>query len=469
MPAPEAVYSPRLRTAVLFTGTGTAGAYHAGALRALAEAGVKIDVLAGHGAGTMAALCGAIDGGGRLWEAGGPWTSDRVARAYQWRWGLRFAAWGLAAAALLLLFPVVVLVLAAAASAAATLSALANLPAVAERLVLWYRHALEWLFAPPVLPTVLPRAVLLVVLVVVIALSSAAVAGAWRERTRRRWRGAFWWRLLGAPMTSAEPAGVLVDTLWRLVHGASNEPRPAPQEIGRRYVDILTDNLGQPGFRELLIAVHDVDARRDLVGAVLPASSRGGFEARRPWDGAPREATAIDFTGPQRNLLVDFVVAALRLPLANAPHVVEFPPDSYWRGEAHGLVDRPELAVRLVDEIAGLGVEQLVVVSPAAPAAGPHALRARPLDFRARMGEVLRSVETAGVEDALAAAAPRFSGVFVVRPDHNPIGPFDVAGVYDESSDRRRTVAELLDQGYDDAYRLFIEPAVAAGDRVEVL
>ena len=37
-------YSPQRRTALLLVGTGTAGAYHAGVLRALHEAGVKIDV-----------------------------------------------------------------------------------------------------------------------------------------------------------------------------------------------------------------------------------------------------------------------------------------------------------------------------------------------------------------------------------------------------------------------------------------
>jgi hypothetical protein len=57
--------------------------------------------------------------------------------------------------------------------------------------------------------------------------------------------------------------------------------------------------------------------------------------------------------------------------------------------------------------------------------------------------------------------------VFAVRPDHNPLGPFDFDGVHDELSDRRRTVVELLQQGYDDAYRLFIEPVVASGDRVD--
>ena len=51
----------------MLTGTGTAGAYHAGVLRALHEAGVKIDVVAGRWAGVVAAMFGAIDGGGQLW------------------------------------------------------------------------------------------------------------------------------------------------------------------------------------------------------------------------------------------------------------------------------------------------------------------------------------------------------------------------------------------------------------------
>ena len=44
-------YSPQRRTALVLTGTGTAGAYHAGVLRALHEAGVKLDIVAGRGVG----------------------------------------------------------------------------------------------------------------------------------------------------------------------------------------------------------------------------------------------------------------------------------------------------------------------------------------------------------------------------------------------------------------------------------
>ena len=76
----DSSYSPRLRTGVVLCGTGTAGAYQAGVLRALAEAGVKIDVVAAHGAGVMTALCAAIDGGAKLWDPAGPWTDTPAAR-----------------------------------------------------------------------------------------------------------------------------------------------------------------------------------------------------------------------------------------------------------------------------------------------------------------------------------------------------------------------------------------------------
>jgi hypothetical protein len=122
--------------------------------------------------------------------------------------------------------------------------------------------------------------------------------------------------------------------------------------VGRRYVEVLTDNLGQPGFREVLVAVHDVDSRRDLIGAILAPQARGRFEARRS-TGGPREAEIVDFSGPQRNLALDFLLGALRVPIANAPWPVQFPADGYWRGELHHVCDRPELPIRLLEENLG--------------------------------------------------------------------------------------------------------------------
>ena len=97
----------------------------------------------------------------------------------------------------------------------------------------------------------------------------------------------------------------------------------------------------------------------------------------------------------------------------------------------------------------------------------PHGLRPRAGSLRARVGEQVRAVETAALDDACVAAMQQFSNVFVVRPLHNPIGPFDFAGVYDEASDRRRNARELLQQGYEDAYAAFIDPYVAAGERID--
>ena len=60
--ASEQRYSPHRRTALVLTGTGTAGAYHAGVLRVLHEAGVKVDLVAGRGVGAVGAAFAAVDG-----------------------------------------------------------------------------------------------------------------------------------------------------------------------------------------------------------------------------------------------------------------------------------------------------------------------------------------------------------------------------------------------------------------------
>ena len=67
-------YSPKRRTALVLTGSGTAAAYHAGVLRALDESGVKIDVVVGSGAGTIGAAFAAVAGSGRLYGENGFWT-----------------------------------------------------------------------------------------------------------------------------------------------------------------------------------------------------------------------------------------------------------------------------------------------------------------------------------------------------------------------------------------------------------
>ena len=78
--SPDRLYSTRLRTAVVLTGSGTAGAYHAGVLRARHEAGVRTDLVAGRGMGAVSALFAAVDGAPRLWEASGIWKGGAARR-----------------------------------------------------------------------------------------------------------------------------------------------------------------------------------------------------------------------------------------------------------------------------------------------------------------------------------------------------------------------------------------------------
>src|SRR5205823_6822674 len=102
---------PQLRTALVLTGTGTAGAYHAGVLRALHEAGVKLDVVAGRGVGVVGALFAAIDGAQRLWDEKGFWRSPAVTTFYAWHGLLLVGVWTLALSVAIVAMPIVAMAL----------------------------------------------------------------------------------------------------------------------------------------------------------------------------------------------------------------------------------------------------------------------------------------------------------------------------------------------------------------------
>jgi hypothetical protein len=79
----------------------------------------------------------------------------------------------------------------------------------------------------------------------------------------------------------------------------------------------------------------------------------------------------------------------------------------------------------------------------------------------------LQSSEAATVRDVIERLRHSGPRVFTIRPQHNPIGPFDFDGGFDDRSDRRQPLAELMSRGYQDAYHQFIEPVVgASGERV---
>jgi hypothetical protein len=447
----------------VLSGTGTAGAYHAGVLRALQEAGVKLDVVAGRGAGAIGALFAAIDGAARLWEEKGFWRSSRVASFYSWRPVVVLGMWALAVSLAGVAVPVAAV---AAGLIVFPIDFVLKMVGVGAGggLTRWYIELAQRAFAPDALPTWLPRIVVLVLAATAVV---ALVAGGpgW---SRRLSRGAPAWRLVPAPLSAAPIIDHCWTMLWDLLRGATPLRQPARVDLGRRYVEFLRENIGQPGFRELLLVAHDVDAGRDLVFALVSEGRRPSL-VRRVFsrDAELRQAEVQDLSGVARDHLADAIAAALTVPIGAGFHTIRFAAESYWRGEAHRLCDRPSCLERVLQELAALGVEQAVLVTAAAESSGPHNLSPARLDARGRVGEYLQSSEAAIVRDVTAGGRDDGIRIFSIRPAHNPIGPFDFEGGYDNRSDRSQSLSELMTRGYEDAYHQFIEPVLgASGDHV---
>ena len=453
------VYSPERRTAVVFAGTGAHGAYHAGVLRALEEAGVKIDLVAGHGVGAANAALAAIGGQARLWDAPGLWRNPRARDWYGWKMPVRWSGWVVLALLAALVAPVLLVV--ATGIVVYPLGFLLETAGsgFGASLLAAYAGWLQTAFAGPRLPTFVPRLGMILVSTLVLLVLAAAARAA-RDGWARRGRGAAWWWVFGAPFDAAPARRAFTGAVWQLIRGAEAVTPPSPDRIGRRYAEVLIESLGQPGFRELIVIATDLDSRRDLIGALVSEPYARPFLAARP--DRDRRAEVLDLAGAGRDRAIDLVAAALTPAVGFDPWLVTFAPDSHWRGETHRLIDRPGAVHRLLEEVAAAGVTQIVVVSACGPEGDPHRLRAAPLHPRQRLGEFIVAAEAAALRDALEMARLRFDAVFTIRPAHNALGPFDFAGAYDQASDRRQEFAELIDRGYEDAGRQFIEPVVGA-------
>jgi hypothetical protein len=446
-------YSPHLRTAVLLSGSGTGGAYHAGALRALHEAGVKIDVMSGRGVGVVGALFAAIDAGARTWEDGGVWRRRMTPRMYRWTSALRWAALTSLAGVAILTIPLLVL---ATGLVAYPLSFLLQMISVdaGTRVASGYADLVRYAFAAHVLPTVVPRLVTLCFAVSVGILCVAAVRQPKSvERKGHRDRGAWWARIAGAPWTAGPGMSHVRTALWHLFRGPAAAKMPTDGELSRRYSELLFENLGHPGFRELIVATLDIETRGDLVFAAVADARRPAFFKRNRGD-------LVDLQGIGRSQVLDALAGALTLPVLTEPHLVTFSPESYWKGESHRTCDRIGAVTRLFEELAAAGVEQVILVCPDDERAAPHRLSKPNGSLHARVSEQLAASEAAAVRDAVAANRRRFKGLFLIQPAHNPIAPLDFHGAYDDRSDRYQRLDELIDRGYEDAYRQFIEPVV---------
>jgi hypothetical protein len=272
-------YSPERRTALVLTGTGAHGAYHAGALRALQEAGVKIDLVAGHGVGAGGAAHAAIDGGARLWDADGIWRSPGITTMWGWRRPLHVVTWLGAVLVAVLLIPLLVLL---AGLLIFLIGFFLEMIQVSQgaSIIAAFSAWLQTAFAGTGLPTIVPRAATIVLAAIIGVLVWVAFMAA-RAAGTRRMQGGWWWRMAGAPLDARAASDRFADALWELIRGAASITRPGRTALGRRFSEVLVDNLGQPGFRELLLVATDLDARRDVVAALLTDPHRQEFLAPR--------------------------------------------------------------------------------------------------------------------------------------------------------------------------------------------
>ena len=150
----------------MLAGSGTAGAYQAGVLRALHEAGIKIDLVAGRGAGVIGAMFAAMDGGARLWDDNGVWRRPAAAKFYRWRRSAARRRMGpggcgrhsRAADRRCLL-------LAMAIALAGMLLTFIGLDSAGTAANAAYSRWIETLFAPTAVPTYVPRLAVLAALV----------------------------------------------------------------------------------------------------------------------------------------------------------------------------------------------------------------------------------------------------------------------------------------------------------------
>jgi hypothetical protein len=277
-----------------------------------------------------------------------------------------------------------------------------------------------------------------------------------------------------------------------VARGSTLSPRPpSDADLGRRYVALAADNLGQPGFRELILRAADLETGRALPFLLLADGARAAFStargrgSRSRLDGLP---TAVDLRAPGYDaLFFDVVASGLPAPLPVPLVRVAFPKGGIHAGETHRLAEATLAGGCGLAEALAAGAEQVVLVSavaelPSAPLrrrgvrAAADAMMAT-LERQGLEAEVSeaermnRLVETLGHhtddggrawQDPATGRVFRDVSLYVIRPERRSLGPLELDGAQDPATEVMETADDLGEAGYRDAYRLFVEPVVGA-------
>ena len=473
-------YSPKRRTAVVFTGSGASGAYHAGALKALDESGVKIDLVVGSGVGTLAAAFAAVAGGARLYGADGFWKGVNWRSLYRVRPILRTTLWLLAAILGVIVVP---------AAVALLVGLLSPLILLVWLLVSHFGGQVPGWVGLDLgsMPTLYSAALALPAFG--LALAIGAFLARLFLRDRRRIGEAF-----EAVLDESRAEERLRVALWAVARGpAVSADAPGAEELSKRYTALLAENLGQPGFRELILRGADLETGAAFPFVLLEDVHRAAFVAARSrgvrvrGDGIPG---AVDLRrAGYEGLFFDATMTGL-LPLLGAPvRRIAFPRGGVHAGEVHRLADAALAGGSGLSEALTAGAEQVIIVTGVPEEAqvpprrrGPRALadgmlavlERRAVDHDVEGAERMnRMVETLGHrsedggrgwEDPATGRVYRDIGVYVIRPERRALGPLELDGARDPASEVIETLDDLAERGYHDAYRLFVEPVVGGGE-----
>jgi len=471
-------YSPKRRTAIVFAGSGTAGAYHAGALRALDESGVKLDLAVGSGAGTIAAAFAAVAGGSKLYGDDGLWHGIGWRRLYRLRLAARTAL-GLVAAsfAVFLLPPFLALV---AGVVVLPLLFIADVlrPGVFGQVIGELAGAPALIRGPYLAALAAP--------VFALCLITTLAALRLLLRDRRRFAELF------ESFLDVDPGRErLLRALWEVSRGPTLSDKPPPEpELGKRYVALAAENLGQPGFRELILRAADVEAGTALDFVLLQDAHRTSFAAARArgprsrLEGLPG---AVDLRAPAHDtLFFDAAMTGLLPPFVAPMRRVGFPKGGLHGGEVHRLADATLASGTGLAEALHAGAEQVILVTPVSEEPDPPPRRRGPrahadgaialMERRAVEADVSaaerinRMVQTLGHDtpagrawqDPASGRLFREFSLYVVRPARRGLLPLEWDGARDPASEVLETPEDLMERGYKDAYRLFVEPVVGA-------
>jgi hypothetical protein len=224
----------------------------------------------------VSAFFAAADAGAKLWDDNGLWAGPATRRIYRLRPLWKWLAACLTAALLALALPLALAVVIAAAYPVVFLLQLAA-PQTAAGLLAGYREWLGALLSTDLLSSVVPRLATASLFAGALSVLLAWAVTMVRRVPRRRARGGVWGGALGAPIDATRTVEWATRGFWEFIRGATTIAQPQGRDLGRRFAELVAENLGQPGYRELLLLTHDIDARRDLVCALLGEPHRAAF------------------------------------------------------------------------------------------------------------------------------------------------------------------------------------------------